>query len=300
MVDNNFRGLSQAMADAVEKAAESVVSVSARKRFPASGIAISQDLVLTASHVVEREEEILISVSTGSDLHASLVGRDMGSDLVLLKVQEAKLQPAQKAEREPRIGELVLALGRPGHQGVQASLGIIHAAGGPVRTERGAALEKYFLTDATPYPGFSGGPLDSAEGSDLGMNTSGLAPGSSIVIPAIIAWQAADSLSKHGRVRRGYLGIRSQTVELPETARNSLNRKQDSGLLIIGIEDNSPAAQSGLIVGDILVGINGKPISNHDELMLVLGADTVGQTVKAEILRGGVPNQVELTIGERT
>ena len=273
--------LSNAMADAVEKASASIVMVDARRRFPATGIAISEDLILTANHVVEREEDINIMLPDGSKFSAEIAGRDPGSDLVLLKIAGAKATPME-SNGEPRVGQLALALGRPSKTGIQASQGIVSAIGGKVRTRHGGFLEKHMRTDATPYPGFSGGPLIDTQGKVLGINTSGLGFSASIAIPIEVASKIAKSLEEHGTVKRGYLGIRSQVIELPK--KTKLDREQDYGLLIANIEDDSPALAAGLIAGDIIIGFNGQPIQNHDALFAEMVGEVVGNPTSIELI----------------
>jgi S1-C subfamily serine protease len=297
---NVLTALSDAMVQAVEKASASTVLVNARHRFPATGIVYAADLVLTANHVVEREDGIRVGLPDGSEVGASLAGRDPGSDLALLRLERAVGVPAEGAPQDARIGQLVLALGRPTQEGIQASLGVVSAVAGPVRTERGGVLEKYVRTDAIPYPGFSGGPLVDGEGRILGVNTSGFAPGASLTIPVSLAWSVADTLSKHGKVRRGYLGIRSQPVEIPAAAVGKLGRTQKVGLLLVGIEQDSAAARDGLMVCDIIVGVAGQTVENHDDLLSHLGTDTVGKPVAMEVVRGGDVRTVNLTVGERS
>ncbi len=299
MSKNILVELSDATADAAEKAGKATVLVNARRRMPASGILYADDLVLTAEHVVEREEGIKIMLSDQSELSASLAGRDPGSDLAVLKLERGAGLAAEVNKTQARIGQLVLALGRPTPEGIQASLGTVSALGGPVRTGRGAMLEQYIRTDSIPYPGFSGGPLVAADGSILGMNTSGLAHGAALTIPAGIAWRVADALAKHGHIRRGYLGVRSQTVDIPADSQKSLKREQATGLLIVGVEQNSPAANSGLMVGDILTSVSGNPVLHHDELFARLTGDIVGKATPVEILRGGQVRIINVTVGER-
>lgn len=297
---NPLVALSDAMADAVAQAGASTLLVDARRRMPASGIAFAPDLVLTADHAVEREEDIHILLQDGSQRTASLAGRDPGNDLALLRVSEGGLAPAAAAAQPARIGQLVLALGRPSSEGIQASLGVVSAVGGPVRTGRGGLLEQYLRTDTIPYPGFSGGPLIDASGRVLGLNTSGLAHGGvSLTIPSGLAWQVAEALARHGHVRRGYLGIRSQPTALPAAQQQALGREQEAGLLLVGIEEGSPAAQAGLLVGDILVGLAGEPLNDPDQLLARLVGEIVGQSIPVEILRGGQPVKIAVKIGER-
>ena len=212
--DNPLNELSEAMVAAVEKAGAATVLVDARKRFPASGIAIAADLILTADHVVERDDDIKVLLPDGTELAASLAGRDPGSDLAVLRLERPAASPAEAAPEEARVGQLVLALGRPSPEGIQASLGVVSAIGGPVRTGHGGLLERYLRTDATPYPGFSGGPLVDTAGRVVGLNTSGLGRGAALTIPAALAWGIASTLAKHGHVRRGFIGVRSQPVAI--------------------------------------------------------------------------------------
>ncbi len=296
---NLLTALSDALAEAVEKAGNSTVLVNGRHRLPASGIAYAPDLVLTADHVVERDEDLSVMLPSGETISVSLAGRDPGNDLALLRLENAALKPAAKASGEPQIGQVVVALGRPSQEGIEASLGIISAMGGPARTWRGGLLDRYLRTDAIPFPGFSGGPLIDTEGSVVGLNTSGLAHGAAITIPAYLAWSSADSLAKHGYIKRGYLGIRSQQVELAAEASKVLGREQKTGLLLVSIEKGSPAEAAGLMVGDILVAINSQAVSDHDALMIHLSGETVQQAILVQVLRGGQPVEVSVTVGER-
>ena len=300
--DNAGMVLSNAVADAVEQAGKFTVMVNARRRLPLSGILVAQDLILTASHGVERETEIQIGLPDGSEATASLAGRDRGTDLAVLRLQSpTQLAAGQPSKSEVRVGHLVVAVGRPSPEGVQASFGMLTALGSGLRTPQGGVLEHYLLTDAIPYPGFSGGPLVDLSGGLLGLNTSGLARGTSLVLPAQAAWEAAQYLAEHGRIKRGYLGIRSQVVEIPAQARSALNREQSSGLLIVGVEAEGPAGQSpnGLMVGDILVGLNGQPVSDHESLMARLSGDVAGKVTEVQVLRGGQLQTVQVSIGER-
>jgi len=289
--------LSNAMAAAAEKAGASTVLVDARRRMPGSGIAFATDLVLTADHVVEQEDGIRVLLADGTQVGAKLAGRDPGSDLAVLRLDKPAAKAAEQA-REAKIGELVLALGRPSPEGIEVSLGVISAMGGPVRTH-GGSIEKFIRTDTTPFPGFSGGPLVDAEGRVVGVNTSGFGRGIALTIPADYAWKIANQLSTTGSVKRGYLGIRSEMVELAEAAQKALQREQPVGLLIVGVEKKSPAEAGGLMVGDILVGVNGQAVADHDSLFGHLGGDLVDQTVPVEVLRGGQKARVDVKIGAR-
>ena len=297
-MSNPLTDFSNGLTTAVEKAGMSTILVDARKRYPASGIAYAEDLVLTADHVVTRDDDLKIGLPDGKSLKVTVAGRDPGSDLAVLRLAEKALTPA-KTSNDVKVGQLVLALGRPNSAGMQASWGIVTAISGPARTHRGGLLDEYISTETTPYPGFSGGPLINTEGEVLGLNTSGLTRGSSLTIPVKVAWRIADALAKHGSVKRGYLGVRTQPVEIPEAARKSLKREQSSGLLILWLEENGPAQQGGLFVGDTIVAIGGQAVGDPDDLFSALNSDTVGKSIAVEVLRGGRAETVPVTVGER-
>jgi len=291
--------LSDALADAAELAGKSTVLVNARRRMPASGIVFAPDLVLTAEHVIEKTEDITVVTSDGIEVLAKVTGRDAGTDLAVLTLERTAGAVADVAKTRARLGQIALALARPSREGIEASLGTVSAIGGPIQTGRVGMLERYYRTNSISYPGFSGGPLVAADGTILGINTSGLSNGAAITIPADIAWKTAEILARNGQIKRGYLGIRSQTVDIPNTSRDALKRKQATGLLIMSIEKDSPASKGGLMVGDILVALAGNPILHHDELFARLNGDVVGRATHIEILRGGQPQGQDIVIGER-
>ncbi len=296
---SSLTDFSNELAAAVEKAGSATVLVDGRKRYPASGIAYAADLVLTADHVITRDENISVAGADGKMLSATLAGRDPGSDLALLRLADKALTAARTVETLPKVGSLVLAVGRPNKAGLQASWGIVTAVGGPARTGRGGLLEQFIQTETVSYPGFSGGPLVDTEGQVIGLNTSGLTHGGALTIPVKSAWRIADALAKHGSVKRGYFGVRTQTVDVPDAAQKSLKREQEQGLLVMWLEENGPAEKAGVLVGDILVGVNGQPVQDPDDLFAALGSDTVGKAAAVEVLRGGKPETVSVTVAER-
>ncbi|HCI82720.1 MAG TPA: signal protein PDZ, partial [Ktedonobacter sp.] len=202
-----LRALSNQMADAVEKVSTSVVLVNGRERQPASGFVYAPSLILTASHVVEREENITVYTADKRTLPAKLVGRDAASDLAVLRVENLNVEPAPSTTDEARVGQLALIVGRSSEEGPMASMGIVSAVGGPLTIGRGLSLERYIRTDAIPYPGFSGSPLIDTQGAVLGVLTTGLGNSITLAIPTQLAKQVADSITQFGYRKRGYLGI---------------------------------------------------------------------------------------------
>ncbi|HKP52855.1 MAG TPA: trypsin-like peptidase domain-containing protein [Chloroflexia bacterium] len=289
--------LSTQMADAVERIGPALVLVNGRARQAASGIVYADGLVLTADHVLEREEDLTIQTHDGRTLPAQFAGRDPSSDLAVLKVADLNVSPATAAS-PARVGQMILAVGRPTADGPMASIGIVSAVGGPLRTGRGGMLERYIRTDATPYPGFSGGPLIDTSGAVVGITTTGLVGGVALAVPAEIAWRIADALQKHGSIKRGFLGISSQPVHLQDNQRGG--KDQDHGLLIVRVDADSPAGKGGLLLGDILVALDGQSVKDTDDLQALLTGERVGTEVPVEVIRGGSLQTVKVTIGERS
>lgn len=323
--ENMLAAVSDALAGAVEQVTPSLVGVSARRRFPATGVVWQTGgLIVTADHVIEQEDEILVSVTGQEELQpAELVGRDPRSDLALLRVN-AELTPAELAPAdETKVGHLVLAIGKPG-AGPEASLGVVSGigtwgrrGGGFGRRGRGGRRRRsesrrggegqstgtYLRSDTTFFPGFSGGPLVDAQGRVAGVNTSRFRPGNGITIPSATVSEVVATLSEHGRIRRAYLGIGSQVTRLPEALAAKLTGDLaglESGLLVVGIEDGSPAESGGLFVGDILVGFDGSPLARTEDLQEQLSADQVGAAAELTVLRGGEPATLNVTPSERS
>jgi S1-C subfamily serine protease len=290
--------LSDGMADAVEQIGTKVVRVNGRRRRPASGVVYASNMILTASHVLEREEDLTVETHEGRTLPAQFVGRDPSTDLAVLRVEGLDAETATPAQGNARIGQLALAVGSPSRgEGPRASLGVVSSVGGPLRTGRGTRLERYVQTDATHYPGFSGGPLVDARGNVLGIMTAGWARGAALAIPAEVAWRTAKTLESRGTIERGYLGILSQPVRLPDGQRTGLTQR--GGLLVVGVEDDSPAGRGGVLLGDILATLDGQPVEDTDDLLVLLTGERVGETVPVKVIRGGEPQTLQITIGER-
>ncbi len=293
-----LKSLSDALAATVEAAGSGVVRVDARQRLPASGIVWSPEgIIVTAHHVVERDDNIGIGLPRNETVSASLVGRDPSTDLAVLRVEGADLTPPTWAEPESlSVGHLVLGLGRPGRT-VQATLGIVSALGEGWRTPAGGRVEPYLQTDLVMYPGFSGGPLVDVNGGVLGLNTSALLRGISLSVPTPTVRQVVETLLAHGRVRRGYLGVGAQPVRLPAALADQLG--QETGLLLVSVEPEGPADHAGLTLGDAIVALDGQPVRHMDELLALLGDDRVGASLPIRIVRGGQVQELTVAIGER-
>jgi S1-C subfamily serine protease len=297
-MSNVLQTLSNDLAATVDAAGAGIVRVEGRRRMPASGIVWAADgVIVTAHHVVTRDSNLQIGLPDGATVSAQLVGRDPSTDVAVLRAEAGHLTPAQwAAPDDARVGQLVLALGRPGRT-VQATLGIISALGDSWRTPTGGSIDRYLQTDVVMYPGFSGGPLVGAAGSVLGLNTSALLRGVSMTVPTPTIQHVVETVLAHGRVRRGYLGVGAQPVRLPDALAAEVG--QETGLLLVTVEPDSPAESGGLLMGDTIVGLDGERVEHMDDLLALLSDDRVGTAVPVRIVRGGVVQTAEVTIGER-
>ena len=298
-MSNVLTELSAALATAVSQADSGIVRVEGRRRLGATGIVWSAEgLILTANHVVRQDEGLNVGLPDGSRVAASLVGRDPSTDLAVLKAEASGLTPLTEGNKqELGVGNLVLALGRPGRT-VQATLGIVSALGEGWRTRLGGQIDRYLQTDVVMYPGFSGGPLVDAAGQLIGLNTSALGRGVSLTIPTPTLARVADALQAHGRVQRGYLGVSTQRVHLPDDLKAELEQKR--GLLVVSVEKDSPAAKAGLTMGDTLVSFADNAVQSHDDLLALLAGDVVGTAVSAKFVRGGQVHTTEITVAARS
>jgi S1-C subfamily serine protease len=293
-----LRELSNELVGIVGKSGPGVVRVEARRRYPASGIVWSQDgLVVTAHHVVEQEENIRVGFDKKDTVPAVLVGRDPSTDLAVLRVEALSSSPVPKADISSlQVGSIVLGLGRP-EQRVTASFGILTTVKDEWRTPAGGTVDHFIRSSIEMMPGFSGGPLVDVEGRVIGLNTSALLREGSLTIPVGTIERVSRAILEHGRVRRGYLGVGTQPVRLPEFLWERLG--QETGLLVVSVEQGSPAEVGGLMLGDVIVALASQPIRFMDDLIASLAGDRVGQTVSVSILRGGERAEKSVTLGER-
>ncbi len=291
-----FLALSQATAALVAAAGPFAAQVDGGRRLSASGTVFAADgVIVAASHNVERDEDIAVGLEGGRRLPARLVGRDPAADLVVLRVEATGLAVPQWADLGGvRAGELALVVGRPGRQ-VRAALAMISDVRESWRSPSGARLGRYVELDVARERGFSGSVVVSAAGQPLGMASSGLLRGRCLVLPAETLRRVAESLLSHGRVRRGYLGIGAYPVRLPAPLEAKLG--QPVGLIVVGVEPDGPAAQAGLVLGDVLVAIEGQALGDLAQLHGLLTEERIGKAVTLRLLRGGEPRDVAVTVG---
>lgn len=288
--------LSNALADAVARAARAVVAVNARRRIPSTGVHWRPGLIVTAEHTVRLDDEITVGRPDGRRVPATLGGRDPSTDLAVLIIKDADFPAAALGEPASlKVGHMVLALGH----GPRASWGVVSALGGRWRTGRGGEVDQLIQVDAVLYPGFSGGPLVDVEGRVVGINTSGLSAHLPLAIPASTVTRLAQEIITKGHVPRGYLGVGFHPVRLPATLVRSLGILGEVGLVVVNLQPDGPAARAGLLLGDMVVAVEGTPVTDAGDVQALLGPERVGQPVRASIIRAGAPVELTIMVGER-
>jgi serine protease DegQ len=299
--DGLLAALSNDLAAAVDTVGRSVVAIHARRRIPASGVVWQPGVVVAAHHTIQREDDITLTLHDGTSVPATLAGRDPSTDLAVLRMADAAGSAAPAvapATEAPRVGQLVLALGRPGAS-VTASLGIVSVVGGEWRTWQGGTIDRFVRLDLSVYDGFSGGPLVEAGGRVAGINTSGLARATALTIPAATVSRVAGQLLARGHVARGWLGIATQPVRLPPALQRSLGSEAEGGLVVVNVEPDSPADRGGVLIGDILLALDDRAVSDPGDVLAALGGDRIGQPIALRVARGGRAERLTVTVGER-
>jgi len=292
--------LSNDLAAAVATVGRSVVAVHARRRIPASGVIWQPGVVVATHHTLQHDDDITVGLHDGTTVAATLAGRDPSTDLAVLRLANASsaAPPAAASTEAPRVGQLVLALGRPGAS-VTASLGIVSALGGEWRTWQGGTIDQFVRLDVAVYDGFSGGPLVDATGRVAGINTSGLARATALTVPASTVSRVAAQLLSRGHIARGWLGIATQPVRLPVALQRSLGTEATVGLVVVNVEPDSPADRGGVSVGDILLAVDERPVSDPGDVIAALGGDRIGHAIPLRVARGGRAEGLTVTVGER-
>jgi S1-C subfamily serine protease len=297
-----LEALSNDLAAAVDRAARGVVAIHARRRIPSTGIVWRPGVLVAADHTVQKDDDITVVLSDGTEIRARVAGRDPATDICILRVEADAVQPASIDLSPPKVGQLALTVGRPGSEAT-ASLGVVSAVGPEWRTARGGRIDQFVRLDVAVYDGFSGSPLVTASGQVAGLCTSGLTRGSAVAIPAAAVDRVIALLLASGGVsKRGFLGIGTQLVPLPDALRERLapigGRVPRSGLMIVAVQPGTSADRAGILLGDLLIGLGNEPIEDPRDVFAALGADTVGRSVSATVIRAGAPITLELTIDE--
>jgi len=275
----------------VERAGQSVVAIYGGGRVPSSGVHWKAGVIVTAEHSLRRDEDIQVGLPDGRIVPATLAGRDPGSDLAALKLDAGNM-PVIQTGGEARTGSVAIAVGRHRDIGVCAALGIVSVTGPAWNNWRGGRVDGFVRLDLALYAGCSGAAVLNAKGEAIGIATSTLSRIAPVAIPRTTVDRVTNELIGRGYIAKGYLGVGMQAVPLPDDPAGS-------GLIVLSVEPNSPAAKGGLVVGDIVVSLDGRPMKDPRDVQSFLRGDYIGKTVPATILRGGKRTEVKLTIAEK-
>jgi S1-C subfamily serine protease len=300
-----WAALSQEFAGAIGKVGSAVVAVHGRRRIPSSGVHWRAGIVATSDQALQRDEDITITLPNGHSLTATLAGRDPSTDLAILKVEGSESESPQLQLPEVadlstlKVGHAVLVAGRTSEGGARATLALVGVVGPAWRTWRGGTLDGTVRLDRNLHPNFAGGPVIDCQGRVLGISTPTLSRYGAVVIPASTVERVTSELEKKGHVGRGYLGIGMVPVRVPRKLRELARLAHEVGLMVVGVEPDSPAEQAGVTLGDVLVALDASPLRDTDDLQAYLTAERIGKAVKASIIRGGAFTEAVIHVGER-
>jgi S1-C subfamily serine protease len=299
-MENTLVNLSNELAGIVQAVSPRVVSVRARRHYPSSGVHWTPNVVVTVDHALQRDEDIAVTRVDGKTIGATLVGRDPGTDLAVLRLETSEPSAVEIARAGAvKAGELALVLGRSPDSGVNASLGIISAASGPWRTWRGGQLDGYLRLDARLFPQSAGGAVVNVRGEIIGIATPALSRIAGLAIPVATVQRVTEELLKKGFVPRGYFGIGVQPVPLSDELRKKTPLLNNNGLIVLTVESNGPADKAGVLIGDIVVAIDGAVIERTEDLQAYSDSGVIGKSARVNFIRGGRLEESAITVGER-
>ena len=293
--------LSQELAKIVEQVGATVVAVHGGRRPAASGIHWRSGLIVTADHALRRDAQLTVILPDRTSAPAQVIGRDPSTDIAVVKIDDAsKLATAQTSLTEGlRVGHMVLAVGRSHLGDIAASAGIVARLGAEWRTWRGGQIDQLIRPDVSLYPGQSGSALVNSQGQALGMNTNALARMSTITVPTSTIDRVVGELVEHGHIRRPYLGLAMQMVALPDDVRKKLKLESQTGLLVMHVEDDGPGSKAGVMLGDIIISIEGKSAGDLGSLREALGGLRTAQQASVTVMRGGEKKDLTVTTGDQ-
>ena len=290
-----LQSFSNAVTELTESVSPSVVNVNAGRRGGTGMVWSSDGLVVTASHVLGHSERPMVTLADGKELEAKVLGRDPYTDVALLKVEASGLTPIRAGSAEGiKVGQFVLALANASGRRVSATSGIITGHRRSMRGFWGVMIDDAVVSDAKLNPGYSGGPLVDASGNLLGMNVAYFA-GRGVAVSADSLKETVGKISKDGRVKKGFLGVIVEPIELPEELAHASGINQEEGLLVRSVEAGTPAKAAGVAIGDIILQLGDTQATDEYELHKALSGEVVGKTVGLRVLRAERLTDLKIT-----
>jgi S1-C subfamily serine protease len=279
---------SSAVIHAVETVGPAVVKIDAG-RGGGSGVLFTPDgLILTNSHVVENGGALTVVMTDGRSLRADVIGQDADTDLAVIRVDGSAMPFATLGDsRAVRVGQIAIAIGNPYGFHHSVTAGVVSALGRSLRARSGRLMDDIIQTDAALNPGNSGGPLVTTRGEVIGVNTATILPaqGLCFAIASNTARFVAARLIRDGRIRRSYIGLAGQTVPIPRAVARENQLAVTSGVFVVSVEPNSPAAAAGVKDGDVVLAFAGTPVTGVDDLHRLLTEEKIGEPTAVTFLR---------------
>ena len=294
-----WESISNHAATLAEQTGKAVVAVDAGHRVAASGVHWKPGIIVTASHLVRRADEVDVILPDGSRVKGTVAGRDSTTDLAAVRIESSANLASLPLATGATVGELVLAVARSGRGELSASAGIVARIGGPWRTWRGGQIDRLLRPDVRLYPGQSGSALVNGRGELLGVNSSVLARESVITLPTETVDRVLKELLERGHVAQPYLGIAMQEVPLPPEWRAGVGSDQEHGLLVMHVAPDGPAKRAGINLGDLIIGADAQPVHGFRHFHHMLASKRTGEAVKLRLLRAGNATEAEVTLGDR-
>jgi S1-C subfamily serine protease len=297
--------LSQELSSIVAEVGNAVVAVHGN-RYSASGIHWQPGLIVTSYESVNLDDKVCVTLPQGETVEVNVVGSDPSTDIAVLRLPSVHELPVPNiTEASPLgVGSFVLGIGRvSGTQrspdsDIFASFGIVQTLGEPWRSSSGGIIDRRIEVDLRLSRHGAGGPLVDAEGRIVGFNTFG--PRRSVLtIPTSTINRVVTQLCEKGRIPQAYLGIGMQSVKIPEALQSQFSITNRQGLMVVSLEPQQAAEQGGILLGDILISLNDRPIGDSRTFQFFLDSRSIGQPLAVHLIRGGELRQLEVTVGER-
>jgi len=292
--------LSNALAQATDRAAAAAVAIHTEARGSSSGVVWRPGIVVTAEHALRHDEEIHVTLPDGRVVPATLAGRDPSTDLAVLKCPDAGTAVNEFGDSAAlKPGSLTLVVGRTRASGPVAALGVVSLVASERHTWTGASLAPYIRLDVSLQPTAAGGAVIDAHGRVIGIATPRFGRFGVIAIPASAVNAVVDTLLQKGRIPRGYLGVGLQPVRLPDALRRSLQRDEKTAAIVLEVEPESPAHKAGIVIGDIIVSLAGHPIARLEDIHSQLHGGSIGNPLPLKFIRGGAVQEASVIVAER-